>query len=428
MNVEAGLAAGAALLADAAPGAALDVESDAGPDVEEPHEPEDVCMDPHDSECETATASQPDFDRDGDLDSDVDTVGENIEELDEDHDGGYDAEAAAPPKKASAAPPKKAAGKAPPKNAGKAPPKKAAAAPPPKKAAAKKAAAAPPPKKAAAKKAAGAAPPPKKAAGAAPPPKKAAGEAPPPKKAAGAAPPPKKAAGAAPPPKKAKGAAPPPKKAAGAAPSNGAAETALPKRAADSPAAGAPPAKKACGANTCRQLPELDSELVYCGTCNQEMEQTNCRLTSKIAGKWKCKTCFTTTTQLYRIFGKWPLDEFTFASAQDQAAFMAKAGTLGAKELLTEASKFLEKYERHETTYSEGGSFEPVSVWIQRGYDGATIVAHSKKEDTMEHPLFGTVYRVPIIATFKTGCKGQVKTNKFKPNMKMLGRAPTSIL
>ena len=68
---------------------------------------------------------------------------------------------------------------------------------------------------------------------------------------------------------------------------------------------------------------------------------------------------------------------------------------MGNDELVRAARMIKVKYERHETTYQEGGTFEPLSVWSKRGYDVTAIEHHKRQEETMTHPVLGLVYRVP---------------------------------
>ena len=56
---------------------------------------------------------------------------------------------------------------------------------------------------------------------------------------------------------------------------------------------------------------ELAFGVVSCSFCNHETEFSKCRLVGKQQMIWKCGTCNSKSTQLRRLFGTWPTEEFS---------------------------------------------------------------------------------------------------------------------
>ena len=149
-----------------------------------------------------------------------------------------------------------------------------------------------------------------------------------------------------------------------------------------------------------------DDNSVWCATCGSQCSYEHCRIISKREGTWRCGTCRVRITQLSRGFGTWPVDGFELIpEAEAQAFFRDRA--LGSQKLSVQSMQALmEKHEKHEEFYQEGGKYLPPDVWARKGYNPVDIVSKSGPDDYKEHPVLGPTYRVRLIETGKRGARG----------------------
>ena len=136
---------------------------------------------------------------------------------------------------------------------------------------------------------------------------------------------------------------------------------------------------------------------VFCGKCRQEVPAFRAQLTGKSSGSWKCNGCNCRITQLNRAFGSWPPPEFCTLSSEAQASFYRSAHSLvDSKKVTNLAKATLEKIFTQRFIESSGGSYLPLSVYQQQGYDSGKI--EKDCHDYLEHPVLGRVYRVAILS------------------------------
>ena len=143
------------------------------------------------------------------------------------------------------------------------------------------------------------------------------------------------------------------------------------------------------------------------------MLDTKTRIRSKLAGLWRCGICQTRMTQLSREHGRWPTESFKGLSAEAKQKFYEQAKDLkNCKALKTFSDGFLQKYEKHEEYYSEGGAFLPLSVWARKGWDADSIERMTLPNDIRPCRIANLVYRVPIFRAGKQGVKGSEQNDK----------------
>ena len=112
-------------------------------------------------------------------------------------------------------------------------------------------------------------------------------------------------------------------------------------------------------------MPSMPMELgdkVACDKCGAYVEYVKCKLQSKKAFKWTCPACGTSTTQLRRHFGTWPIDTFSMLSSDAQSAFYNSIKELNTKQMVSKAET-LTGTQTFSETYRKGGRFLPLSVW-----------------------------------------------------------------
>ena len=118
------------------------------------------------------------------------------------------------------------------------------------------------------------------------------------------------------------------------------------------------------------QLTSSEGKL-FCNDCNEFVEVANCRLVGKKDGpKFRCKACACTKVRLWRGFGtNWPPACWEQVPADEQARFYKDAHLMSQSAVIDSATKLIDSYTRNEDYYEHGGSYLPLSVWKQQGYD-----------------------------------------------------------
>ena len=74
--------------------------------------------------------------------------------------------------------------------------------------------------------------------------------------------------------------------------------------------------------------------------------------------------------------------------------------------------------EEHFEYYNNEGEFLPISVWIQRGFDGALIQENAPARDRRNHPILGESFRVVIQSTGERGQQGARRTDAAQAKSK----------
>ena len=132
-----------------------------------------------------------------------------------------------------------------------------------------------------------------------------------------------------------------------------------------------------------------------CQKCNCECDPLVARLTSKMAGTWVCKVCHCRQAQLSRMTGAFPNAEFKQLSAEEQAMFWKSIKPLAdSANLRGHLVEILVKRRVDSLTSIITGSYLPLSVYKQQGYDTDQIEQHCS--DVKDHAVLGRVYRVAI--------------------------------
>lgn len=156
---------------------------------------------------------------------------------------------------------------------------------------------------------------------------------------------------------------------------------------------------------------------VTCNLCKSVCSLERAKLYSKSQGTFHCPKCMTTMMQIHRANGstKGLINTINTQIPEDtRKQFFAEAADLKPGEVVQLYDRMLKKYESHETTYSLGGQFLPLSVWVQKGYDGQAILDNSLPRDIRDDRMFSKVYRVPILAIYEQGKKGSKSHGELK--------------
>ena len=144
---------------------------------------------------------------------------------------------------------------------------------------------------------------------------------------------------------------------------------------------------------------------------------TKCKLERQVegsasAGPWfVCKRCNCKRSTLSQLFGYWPVDLFTALPEQQQIAFW-RAETKNRFDIQNALVKEAVDHREEEQRNSVGGTYLPLEVWEQRGFDVAKIKAQCK--DTEEHPILGTTYNVNLKTVTKDEIRKQIWKDLFK--------------
>ncbi len=138
----------------------------------------------------------------------------------------------------------------------------------------------------------------------------------------------------------------------------------------------------------------MNNTQVICEYCKTSEDMSRVRSISKKKGTWKCNRCHSKIVILYKSFGRWPPADWNSVSEDDKVAFFRSVegrGDLGGK-----ARRLLAGVHESMDHFESGGEYLPLSVWVQRGFDGDRIERFSKDSDKDECDVLGKIYRVPI--------------------------------
>ena len=157
----------------------------------------------------------------------------------------------------------------------------------------------------------------------------------------------------------------------------------------------------------CPKIVNGPVETVFCNWCHLPVEKGKVRLTSKSQEKYKCHRCSSTFAKCNKEKGVWPTAEFKEFEEQEQTEFYRKAGELSKSSDVVKLMTFtLNKYQKKEFSWANGGQYLPLKVWVTQGFDGDRIVRTSTPEDIQENAQAGTCYRVRLFSTIETGTTG----------------------
>jgi hypothetical protein len=183
---------------------------------------------------------------------------------------------------------------------------------------------------------------------------------------------------------------------------------------------GGPPSNRPLGllgagvANGCAHT-EAKSQLfqgnVLCQYCGRFEYFKLCKAVSKVKGTWKCGSCNTKHTQLFRAFGQWPIPGFQQLSDQSKKDFMLSVHGTSGSEAAAIASELIETFKIDQEYYNDGGEFLPLSVWQTRGYDAAMIEANTPERDRRTCSILGKTFRVKILSTGNSGSQGSKRAS-----------------
>ena len=101
-------------------------------------------------------------------------------------------------------------------------------------------------------------------------------------------------------------------------------------------------------------------------------------------------------------------------SVEERRDFMKGIAECDAAGAIEAVNEMMEKYEDHYEMYEDSGSYLPLGVWKQKGFDPVMIEQNSAKEDIRDCRVVGKVYRVPILTKGRGGVKGARRSSRSK--------------
>ena len=133
-----------------------------------------------------------------------------------------------------------------------------------------------------------------------------------------------------------------------------------------------------------------------CIKCGFEVDVFRAQIVTKGGQRYKCNQCNNSHAALSKHFGKWP-DEFAELTPEEQMDFWKTAKTCqGIQRLKSLAIDTLTHRRVDRITARLSGTFLPLTVYNQQGYDTDKIVQNCRPSDIEEHPVLGTTYRVAV--------------------------------
>jgi hypothetical protein len=157
---------------------------------------------------------------------------------------------------------------------------------------------------------------------------------------------------------------------------------------------------------------------LHCQTCGSRCQLSRMRCRGKSCASWECLNCGTKSTQLRRVFGKWPIGEFVEMEPDEQKAFFSDIGGMSMEALKQHCERTFSKTESHGKFYEERGQFLPLSVWAARGFPVEDIEAKSHASDRRFHDVLGMTYRVALMSSGSKGWKGSSSTDALNKRSK----------
>jgi len=162
-------------------------------------------------------------------------------------------------------------------------------------------------------------------------------------------------------------------------------------------------------------VPTFAIPSVFCCTCGQMCKIDKCRIKDKSKGTFRCDTCKCRVVQLYRDYGKWPVDEFKQFNEEEQQTFYSSIANCNSiAEIRAKVTDFITKHASQEDWYEEGGAYLPLAVWGKKGFPVDLIEEKTLQSDKIGHPILGTCYRVRILSKGNRGSTGWTRQIQMK--------------
>ena len=136
-----------------------------------------------------------------------------------------------------------------------------------------------------------------------------------------------------------------------------------------------------------------DPACATCRKCGLWAAKANMRVTGKKQPCWICKFCHSRYTSLYRLYGKWPPENYKLMDEEKKKEFWTKLREANGKKAI---QKIVEENIKIGTINQVGsktkGEYLPLSVYKKQGWNVKRIKEFCK--DTISDPIVGKLYRV----------------------------------
>ncbi len=172
------------------------------------------------------------------------------------------------------------------------------------------------------------------------------------------------------------------------------------------------------------QKSELFQGNVLCECCGRFEYFKLCKAVSKVKGTWKCGSCNTKQSQLFRAFGQWPSQGFHQLSEQNKNDFMISMHGTSGSEAAAMATTLIQTFQIDQEYYADGGEYLPLSVWQTRGFDAARIEANTPERDRRICSILGPTFRVKILSTGNSGSRGSKRATAFSAAKPVVDQPP----
>ena len=159
-----------------------------------------------------------------------------------------------------------------------------------------------------------------------------------------------------------------------------------------------------------------------CATCGKLFNLEDVTVISKRDGTWRCMKCRTRVTQLFRVMGCWPTDEFRTLPGELQQSFFANLHEIqGQAAVKTYCQANLTQFSMAEENYELGGKCLPLGVWEKKGFDKVSIEQQTAAHNRMMDPTYGwELFRVAIKSVGNSGRKGYSMDKSWQTKRKRL--------
>ena len=146
-----------------------------------------------------------------------------------------------------------------------------------------------------------------------------------------------------------------------------------------------------------------------CRRCKLECDPFKCQIKGKNGGIYTCNQCHTKQVLLSKMFDSGIPAEFRALSEAEQTAFYRSAkDKTTAEQLKCCLADTLVRRKVERVSASVCGTYLPLSVYAQRGFDADRIARTCT--DVQEHAILGTTYRVSLTSLDKTAVEEQART------------------
>lgn len=191
-----------------------------------------------------------------------------------------------------------------------------------------------------------------------------------------------------------------------------------PSKGSSSPQQKAPSPEKIVAASpkAIVSFPSIKDEVI-CDRCKTPCDPLRARVMGKSASgseiRFCCKTCNIRCTQLYRVFGSWPIQQFKELSETQKTEFMRKVKDCSsAKDLQSTAVHTMISQRTEQQMARQKGTYQPLSWYAAQGYDAALI--KEKCKDTEMHEVLGLTYKVSLKTEAKTTIEETIRSELYK--------------